>query len=1713
VNAGTLDMQSPFTQAGTIQVASGATFRRSGGFTNSATGVLAGGGTIDLVGATLTNDGAVRPGGAGTIGTLSIAGNFVQGSGGSLDVDLASGPSYDVLAVSGAATLDGTLNVNYLGGYTGAGNVHPVLAYASATGTFATINDVNSLPANYGATQFTLGLLSGFNIWTGGAGDFLWSSAGNWSFGHAPTAGEDAQVPDLALSPTISLAAGAQTPRSFVFLGDETFSLTGGSLSFANPSSLANGTLSIAGGALIANAALTAKNLSLSNGSLAGPGSLNVTDSFSGTGGSINLGGPVSLMQAAGNLAIGIPVSAGALTLGAASGDVVITDATASSAGLTSVTGRDLKVLSVSAPAQLAGGSMNINVTRDVIATASGAGEATIVAYTGTQTVLAGRDITLQAGGAGALNDASILSFGGLQTVVAAGTVGLWGGAGGDDNISSIESHGGQMITAGAIQLQGGSGVGPNGNRAEILQMDVGAAQTLVVTGGGTLSLQGGTGTNNVAIIHNEGTAQTISFPGGGTLQLTGGSGGPANSAQIRSESGTQTIQGSAGITDAPAILLQGGGAGGMPDDGNDASIEGDTAAQNIYAANLTLQAGTGLEANATITTDVSPVNIAVSGMTSLMGGTGTDALAAIGSDASAVDITINSAGGLSLQGGTGATSNFGAFALIGALGGNNANVTITSAGGAISLARGASGGMGDAMIGSQLGGGTVRLTGTAIALADGKVGTTGGLALTSTVGATTGSTYANTLAVSGAGGVNVSNTAPSGSTILGTAGSTSGVTSTNAAISVAETAGSLVIAQPVNAGTGTVVITTAGSISLNNSITANTAGGDAIVLSGSGFAAGGGAALNPGAGRWLVYSGDPGAPGESRGGLAFDFKRYNCTYAGGCLTAGTSIPAAGNGFLYSIAPTLGVSANPVGLAYGDAPAALTYVAGGFIDGDTAASALAGALSRTGGGMSGSGNEVIGTYAIDQGTLVSPLGYQVLYTGANYVIGQRALAGAAIAPASSTYGAALAPGAVSFGNLLPGDAVSSAVSVNTGALSSSGNPVAGSYTQTASATLSGADAGNYSFAGGFTTPAANYTIGKQTLALAGSSGVDRTYDGTATMPTGNPGHGAPTGIVPGDSVAVTGAAIYDGKNAGSRLVQQGTLALGGADAGNYQLGWTDGSGTIAAAPLTIGAVTDTRAFDGTTASAGIPVVSSGTLFAGDSLTASQAFADRNVLGANGSTLNVNAGYALNDGNGGNNYAVTLQPATGTITQQPLTVRPADITLEVGSAIPASANLLVVSGAVGAGDQLAPVAVTTTATSASPAGTYPLTPGTISFDVGTTANYAITAQDGSLVLVVPQSGAAGAAEQSNALAAAVNAAVTTSTAPIAPGVAVPPDAGSPGSAAPLVTIATTRAVTPSRANPLMLPVIADMLEMRKVKRQTLGKATVLLEQNPEMADLPPCAGAVSGSCIASRGPDGPAPGDAAAPPAPALAHLPSIERKVALLIGVSDYEDPIPSLASPVKDLEEIGRIYRELLGYEVRMLPNADKAAIVLALNRLILETGANDSVTVVYAGHGHMVEKTQRGYWIPARASAEDPSQWISNNDIARILEGIAARQILLVSDSCYSGTLAREAKVDKAQVPADYRQVLAQRSVTVLSSGGEEPVPDQGRDGHSVFAWHFMQQLKGVKDVARGVDLSGQVAQGVAAEIPQVPQYGAGLGSGHQRGGDYLFEVRRYK
>lgn len=304
------------------------------------------------------------------------------------------------------------------------------------------------------------------------------------------------------------------------------------------------------------------------------------------------------------------------------------------------------------------------------------------------------------------------------------------------------------------------------------------------------------------------------------------------------------------------------------------------------------------------------------------------------------------------------------------------------------------------------------------------------------------------------------------------------------------------------------------------------------------------------------------------------------------------------------------------------------------------------------------------------------------------------------------------------------------------------------------------------------------------------------------------------------------------------------------------------------------------------------------------------------------------------------------------------------------------------------------------------------------------------------------------------------------------------------------------------------------------REKLGSALKLLEGNPKAADLKTCDSKSGDVCMRPLASIVNFAADIVARiripfMTPISAFLPQIQRKVAVVIGNNAYQDPdIPALNGAVRDADAVGKMLQEKMGYDVRMVHNGTRADIVRTLNQVADETGSKDSVVVYYAGHGYEMEDTKVGYWIPSDASTTSPENWISNADINKLLTNIPAKQMLIVSDSCFSGSLTNEQKVASALTSTETpTEILGKRSVLVMSSGGEEPVMDEGRDGHSIFAWHLMDKLNKLDTYEHGAEVFDAIKAGVAKDgIPQVPQYGASVSAGHSTGGDYLFEVRKY-
>ncbi len=146
------------------------------------------------------------------------------------------------------------------------------------------------------------------------------------------------------------------------------------------------------------------------------------------------------------------------------------------------------------------------------------------------------------------------------------------------------------------------------------------------------------------------------------------------------------------------------------------------------------------------------------------------------------------------------------------------------------------------------------------------------------------------------------------------------------------------------------------------------------------------------------------------------------------------------------------------------------------------------------------------------------------------------------------------------------------------------------------------------------------------------------------------GHGRHAGG--GDSGSFT--ETYDTKNVGTGKTLTATGTVNDGNGGNnYAVTFVaDTTGAITARAITVTATTNTKIYDGTTSAAAMPTVTGGTLAAGDTGNFTETYDTKNV--GTGKTLTATG--SVNDGNGGNNYAVTfIADTTGAITARAITV--------------------------------------------------------------------------------------------------------------------------------------------------------------------------------------------------------------------------------------------------------------------------------------------------------------------------------------------------------------------------------------------------------------------------------------------------------------------------
>ena len=229
---------------------------------------------------------------------------------------------------------------------------------------------------------------------------------------------------------------------------------------------------------------------------------------------------------------------------------------------------------------------------------------------------------------------------------------------------------------------------------------------------------------------------------------------------------------------------------------------------------------------------------------------------------------------------------------------------------------------------------------------------------------------------------------------------------------------------------------------------------------------------------------------------------------------------------------------------------------------------------------------------------------------------------------------------------------------------------------------------------------------------------------------------------------------------------------------------------------------------------------------------------------------------------------------------------------------------------------------------------------------------------------------------------------------------------------------------------------------------------------------------------------------------------------ALVIGINKYQDKtIPALKTAINDARELSNLLKTKYGFEVTLLLDhqATRKAINQKLRDLAANSTSDESVLIYFAGHGEFDRVLNDGWWVPVDARAGEAETYLDNTVVQKVMNSMKARHVLLISDSCYSGTLFGEARSLPPLIDDRYYlNLYNEKSRWGMTSGNKTPVSDSGSAGHSIFAYQLIKALKqNEKPYITTQEVYTKIAPIIANNSAQQPLCSPIRGTGDQGGG----------
>ncbi len=204
-------------------------------------------------------------------------------------------------------------------------------------------------------------------------------------------------------------------------------------------------------------------------------------------------------------------------------------------------------------------------------------------------------------------------------------------------------------------------------------------------------------------------------------------------------------------------------------------------------------------------------------------------------------------------------------------------------------------------------------------------------------------------------------------------------------------------------------------------------------------------------------------------------------------------------------------------------------------------------------------------------------------------------------------------------------------------------------------------------------------------------------------------------------------------------------------------------------------------------------------------------------------------------------------------------------------------------------------------------------------------------------------------------------------------------------------------------------------------------------------------------------------------------------KVALLIGVSDYQPGLNSLPAAVRDIEAMQRVLQhpEFGAFDdVRPLPNPGLLEMRSAIAALFSDRDSDDLVLLYFSGHG--VTDEYGKFFLTncdtQKAGRLNKATVVEAGFVHDLMENCDSERQVVILDCCHSGAFPEGMRARDAGSTIDFRQQLGGRGRIVLTSSAATEYSFE-REGEEL-AIYTRYLVEGIQTGAADLDGDGAVS-----------------------------------